>query len=201
MFEVKVYESIEELIKDNESWFEDYFPYDTCVNEGDSQEIGENYETAEEVLKYIKESHAFHFKNWEKLIVARRKPERYIENKIENIIFAVLKYPSKNEEKFISKLKIVGEEFIQNRENSILILDNRDGLIDSIGYILEEELEESGSDCKKIYDNFKKLRKNDRENLYENYKSSCKEFGEKLDPYGNNKSIDKLKLYLRELVK
>lgn len=192
MFEVKSYESFNELIVDTKLWFEQNYqkyPLDFKVYEdGDSETDWSGGESVEEVIKYIEEAKSFNFGECEKFVVARKNPNEKFKLFEDVLLFAMLKSPRNKIEKFMEKIQSDGEDFIFERSCSILVFDGRYSVMGHIECILEDE---DRSDYKKEQEvKFSSLKQDKKKELYQIYEKDCNEFGENLFTYDeDSKSI------------
>lgn len=193
MFEVKSYESFNELIIDTKLWLEQNyqkFPLDFRVYEEDSEADWDNGESVEKVIKYIEEAKSFNFGESEKFVVARRKPnEKFSDEDV--LIFAMLKSPRKKIEKFMEKIQSDGEDFIFERSCCILIFDGRNSVMGQIEFILEDKYRSNYKKEQEV--KFSSLKQDKKNELYKIYEKDCNEFGENIftydDDYENSKSF------------
>jgi len=193
MFEVKVYDSLSDLIDDNKTWFDQKFPFEVRSIEDGSEESGDE-ETIDGVMKYIEEQCC----NWKKFVVARKKPNEKFDLDEEEILLAILKCPKLKLEKFISKIKKLGEDFILDRERHILVLDNR-GFVAGCFEGFFENQDVLYDYSKEQDEKFKSLKIDQICELYEKYQKDCIEFGESFHPSQSKKSSINLRKNIMQM--
>lgn len=192
MLEIKVYSSVEVLLSEVKDWIRDEIPYDFRVIEGEDQT---DYDNDGSVMDFIKEAITFNFSDWEKFVVVRREVgDNFSED--DEIVLAVLKYPKENEEKFMRMINKHKDEFILSRSNSVLVLDGRIGVINSIECILEDDKSKDYSS--EVEEKFSNMSLEEKIHLYKKYVEYCKENNEKISDYSLNKSISCIRSYIKE---
>ena len=192
MLEIKVYSSVEVLLSEVKDWIRDEIPYDFRVIEGEDQT---DYDSDGSVMDFIKEAITFNFSDWEKFVVVRREVgDNFSED--DEIVLAVLKYPKENEEKFMRMINKHKDEFILSRSNSVLVLDGRIGVINSIECILEDDKSKDYSS--EVEEKFSNMSLEEKIHLYKKYVEYCKENNEKVSDYSLNKSISCIRSYIKE---
>lgn len=192
MLEIKVYSSVEVLLSEVKDWIRDEIPYDFRVIEGEDQT---DYDSDGSVMDFIKEAITFNFSDWEKFVVVRREVgDNFSED--DEIVLAVLKYPKENEEKFMRMINKHKDEFILSRSNSVLVLDGRIGVINSIECILEDDKSKDYSS--EVEEKFSNMSLEEKIHLYKKYVEYCKENNEKISDYSLNKSISCIRSYIKE---
>lgn len=192
MLEIKVYSSVEVLLSEVKDWIRDEIPYDFRVIEGEDQT---DYDNDGSVMDFIKEAITFNFSDWEKFVVVRREVgDNFSED--DEIVLAVLKYPKENEEKFMRMINKHKDEFILSRSNSVLVLDGRIGVINSIECILEDDKSKDYSS--EVEEKFSNMSLEEKIDLYKKYVEYCKENNEKISDYSLNKSISCIRSYIKE---
>ena len=192
MLEIKVYSSVEVLLSEVKDWIRDEIPYDFRVIERDEQT---DYDSDGSVMDFIKEAITFNFSDWEKFVVVRREVgDNFSED--DEIVLAVLKYPKENEEKFMRMINKHKDEFILSRSNSVLVLDGRIGVINSIECILEDDKSKDYSS--EVEEKFSNMSLEEKIDLYKKYVEYCKENNEKISDYSLNKSISCIRSYIKE---
>ena len=192
MLEIKVYSSVEVLLSEVKDWIRDEIPYDFRVIEGEDQT---DYDNDGSVVDFIKEAITFNFSDWEKFVVVRREVgDNFSED--DEIVLAVLKYPKENEEKFMRMINKHKDEFILSRSNSVLVLDGRIGVINSIECILEDDKSKDYSS--EVEEKFSNMSLEEKIHLYKKYVEYCKENNEKISDYSLNKSISCIRSYIKE---
>jgi len=192
MLEIKVYSSVEVLLSEVKDWIRDEIPYDFRVIEGEDQT---DYDSDGSVVDFIKEAITFNFSDWEKFVVVRREVgDNFSED--DEIVLAVLKYPKENEEKFMRMINKHKDEFILSRSNSVLVLDGRIGVINSIECVLEDDKSKDYSS--EVEEKFSNMSLEEKIDLYKKYVEYCKENNEKISDYSLNKSISCIRSYIKE---
>lgn len=192
MFEVKAYDNLNDLINDTRMWLDQNyqnFPFTFKMNEEDCEIDCDNGENIEDAINFIQES--VDYMKWEKFVVARKKPNEKFDLHEDDIVFAILRCPKFKLDKFICKLQSLGEAFILERPESILIYDGRNSVIGLIECIIEDDSIDTY--CKEQEERFNSLKKEEINQLYEEYQKDCKEFGEKFYPDEDTKSIENFK--------
>ena len=202
MFEVKSYESFNELIIDTKLWLEQNYqkyPFDFKVYEEDCETDWDNGESVEEVIKYIEEAKSFNFGESEKFVVARRtKPNEKFKSFEDVLLFAMLKSPRKKIEKFMEKIQSDGEDFIFERSCVILAFDGRDSVMGQIECILEDE---DRSNYKKEQEvKFSSLKQDKKNELYQIYEKDCNEFGENIFTYDDDENSKSISNFIKNMM-